>query len=351
MACQRVEALEKKFIDAWPTHLWCDSHVVLAVSAGPDSVAMLRAAVAIKKGGGGRLFVAHLNHALRGAEADADQAWLETLCRRLNAPLESGRTDVAEIAENEGDGWEAAARTARYDFLRGVAERLGARFVAVAHTADDQVETVLHRIVRGTGLAGLAGIPRVRPLAPSVTLVRPLLDVPRHEVLEYLAAIGQDYRTDVSNTDLRWTRNRLRNELLPLLRERYNTDVDSALRRLAAQAIESQQVIADLAAGLAREFVAVESGDQAVAHDCRAANCVQIDRGPLLGQPLPVIREVCKFAWSDANWPQQAMGFDQWQQLAEMLRGEGNRPPINLPGNVRARRDKDLLILERPGLP
>ena len=137
--------------------------------------------MALKKeaSGSGTLYVAHLNHALRGSDADADEAWLKALCQRWNVPLELGRANVSEIAVQHGDGLEAAARTARYDFLRQTAERLGARFVATAHTSDDQVETVLHRLVRGTGLAGLAGIPITRPISPSVTLVRPLLDVRR----------------------------------------------------------------------------------------------------------------------------------------------------------------------------
>jgi tRNA(Ile)-lysidine synthase len=169
-------SLQVEFTDAWSPATWRDSHVVLAVSAGPDSVAMLRAALAIKAraGGRGQLHVAHLNHALRGAESDADAAWLKALCTRLNVPLQIDKADVAEIAARQGDGLEAAARAARYDFLRRTAERLGARFVATAHTADDQAETVLHRTLRGTGLAGLRGIPRVRPLTDHAGQASPL---------------------------------------------------------------------------------------------------------------------------------------------------------------------------------
>ncbi|HEY3393570.1 MAG TPA: tRNA lysidine(34) synthetase TilS, partial [Lacipirellulaceae bacterium] len=152
-------ALEQHIAAAWPVAAWRDSHVVLGVSSGPDSVAMLRAMMSIKAQGGGRgrLFVAHFNHAARGADADADQAWLDALCRRLDVPLETARADTS-IASLTGDGWEASARAARYKFLTHTAEKFGARFVAVAHTANDQVETVLHRILRGTGLAGLAGM-------------------------------------------------------------------------------------------------------------------------------------------------------------------------------------------------
>ncbi len=315
---------------------WCDSHVVLGVSGGPDSVAMLRAMFALKAtiGGRGKLHIAHLNHGMRGEAADADESWLKALCVRLGLPLEAKRTDVAAVATEQGDGWEAAARTARYDFLRQAAERIGARFVATAHTADDQAETVLHRILRGTGIEGLAGMAKARPLSASVALVRPMLNVRRSEIVEYLATIGQDYRTDATNCDTRWTRNRLRHGLLPQLRERYNPQVDAAVTRLAAQAAEAQQLIAGLAAELARDCV--------VAIPTRA----RIDCGKLVGQPPIVVREVFRIAWSQTGWPEQSMGFDQWQQLAA-LAGGLNSQVLNLPGNIRARRDDSFVMLDR----
>jgi tRNA(Ile)-lysidine synthase len=323
---ENQHSLEKQLAECWPTAEWCNSHVVLAASGGPDSVALLRAMVLLKNaaGGRGKLYVAHLNHGLRGSAADADEAWLKALCDRLNLPLNVAKSDVAAIAAEQGDGWEAAARSARYDFLRDVAEQVGARFVATAHTADDQAETVLHRMIRGTGIEGLAGIPKFRPLSRSVVLVRPLLTVQRREVLDYLAAIGQDFRTDATNEDVRWTRNRLRKHLLPQLRELYNPKVGTALMNLAAQANEAQQVIANRAADLVRDGVVVEPKQ------------MRLDCGKLVGEPVIVVREVCKMAWRQSGWPEQSMGYDQWQQLA-----------VNLPGNVRARRADGWVVLNR----
>jgi tRNA(Ile)-lysidine synthase len=331
--------LAAQFEATWPVRSWRDCHVLLAVSAGPDSVAMLRAGLALRSDcpGRGRIFVGHFNHQLRGGDADADEAWLKVLCERLNVPLEVGRADGLARDFEQGDGWEAGARAARYEFLRNTAERLGARFVATAHTADDQVETVLHHIVRGTGLTGLAGIPASRPLTRDVAIVRPLINVCRREVLEYLASIGQDFRTDASNVEPRFTRNRLRHELLPLLRSQYNDDVDGALVRLALQAREAQQVIGELAAELAGECV-VTGRD------------VRIDCRPLRDQPSILIREVCRSAWKAAGWPQQAMGFVQWQQLADLVCGDVDSPSVHLPGNIRVRREASHLILEPPDL-
>src|SRR5438270_6040588 len=123
----RQHELEKRLAESWPVREWCDSHVLLGVSGGPDSVAMLRGMVSLKEthGGAGKLYVAHLNHQMRGTAADEDEAWVRILCERFGVQLAVERTDIAVIAADQGDGWEAAARSARYDFLRRTAERLG----------------------------------------------------------------------------------------------------------------------------------------------------------------------------------------------------------------------------------
>ena len=327
--------LERRLAESWPAPEWCDTHVVLAVSGGADSVAMLRAMAALKTrhGGRGQLYVAHLNHGLRGSAADADEGWLRSLCERLKLMLEIERIDVSAIAAEQGDGWEAAARSARYDFLRTAAERVGGRFVVTAHTASDQVETVVHRVLRGTGIEGLAGMVVARPLTPSISLVRPMLTLTRDDVLKYLTAIRQDFCTDATNQDTQWTRNRLRHELLPHLCERYNQQVDAALLRLAAQAGEAQQVIAELAATLAKKCIDAKSSK------------VKVDCVPLRGQPAIVVREVFKSAWRQACWGEQSMGFDEWQQLAALAAGEGLQM-FNLPGGRRAQRDGQFVVVD-----
>jgi tRNA(Ile)-lysidine synthase len=259
---------------------------------------------------------------------------LRGLCARLDVPLEVERAGVTAIAAEQGDGLEAAARAARYDFLQQVAERIGARYVATAHTADDQVETVLHRVLRGTGIDGLAGIRKARPLTASVALVRPMLGLSRANVIEYLDAMGQDYCTDATNSDLQWTRNRLRHELLPLLRERYNTQVDAAITRLAAQADDTQQLISELAGRLATSVVQGDSKQ------------MRIDCQELAGQPPIFVREVIKTAWQLAGWKEQAMGFHEWQLLARLAASD-EAPVLNFPGNIRARREGAVLLLER----
>ena len=240
--------------------------VVVGVSGGPDSVALLLALHELSTHGEGPArtahlaiapAVAHLNHGLRPGAADEDQAFVEDLARRLGLPCEVGRTEVRAEAESLGVGIEEAARRARRSFLAGVARRRGARWVALAHHADDRAETVLFHILRGTGVEGLAALGPRAPLLPQegIEIVRPLIDVPRRLILGYLESCGQAYREDETNRTDAHTRNRLRNELLPLLRNEFNPQVDDALLRLADQAAAAGDVLADALDAVWRQIV------------------------------------------------------------------------------------------------
>lgn len=325
----------------WPADQWTGVHVVLAVSGGADSVALLRAMLELKQqhGGLGQLHAAHLNHGLRLAEADYDQHWVAELCQSLGVQFWSGRTEIT--APDTREGWEAAARSARYEFLTRTAEQIGARFVVTAHTADDQAETVLHRIMRGTGIEGLAGIPLSRSLSPSVTLIRPMLGVKRAEVVSFLEELEQGFCTDSSNASSRFTRNWLRNDLLPQIRDRVNPEVDDALLRLSQQARETQQEIADRADRLI-EMHAQFTED---ANNSRSGE-LSIECGSLRDEAMVVVRELCKRAWQRSGWPLRDMGYDQWQQLAQLaLSADGLA--VMLPGGVRAEASGGFLVLRR----
>jgi len=329
-----IHPLEIGLAEAWSPAAWQDVSVVLAVLGGADSMAMLRGMARLKTAGAGRLLVGHLHHGLRGQEADDDARLVEQTCRELGLPLEIGTADVAARAEVERDGIEAAARGARYDFLEATAERFGARYIAIAHTADDQAETILHRIVRGTGLAGLAGIPRCRRLSAATTVIRPLLAFRRAELVEYLASLGQPYREDASNDDLGMTRNRIRHELLPALRADYNSNVTEALVRLGRLAGEAQGIIDILADDLLDRGISLGRSGAVVA-DCAV----------LGDEPRYLVREVLKAVWQRNDWPQQAMGFAEWDDVAEMLLGDSVRAKRVFPGGVVAARQRDRLVL------
>jgi tRNA(Ile)-lysidine synthase len=336
MTHQPVPKLIERLVAAWSPSQWSDLTVLVAVSGGADSVALLRALVESRRRGPGRIVVAHFHHGLRGKAAGDDARFTADLAQQLELPCELGQADAGAFDRAGGDGVEAAARRARYEFLRQTAGRVGARYVATGHTADDQAETILQRILRGTGVAGLAGIPVVRLLSPELTIVRPILSVRRDEVLAYLAARDQPFCSDATNNEPRFTRNRIRHDLLPHLADHYNPAVIDALLRMGRLAGEAHGVIAALAAELADRCVAP------VEH-----RGVRIDPVPLADQPDYVVREVLIAAWRSQGWTEQDMGLAEWEGLLEiLLRGA---PARTLPGGIQAQMEAGRLVLA-PGI-
>jgi tRNA(Ile)-lysidine synthase len=297
--------------------------LVVAVSGGPDSVALLRALREAR--GVGPLVVAHLNHQLRGSESDGDEAFVRELCAGLSLDCRCQRIDVRAVAEARRENLEAVARRLRYEWLTDVAGETGAGWVATGHTADDQAETVLHRLLRGTGLKGLRGIAPRRDLAPGVALVRPLLATTRAEVMTYLNAIGQSYRQDSTNLDPALTRNRIRHRLLPLLAAEYNPEIVAGLAHLAEQAEEVY------AAEEARAHALL-----AAAELPRAGALLVFDADQLVAAPRQRLREMFRLVWEREGWPVAAMGFDAWERVAAVALGE--TAAADLPGGAHVRR-------------
>lgn len=335
--------VEQQLASSWPPQRWRDLTVLLAVSGGSDSVALLRAAISLKTGGDGRLVVAHFNHRLRPGQSDQDQQFVANLCGKFGIACEIGQMPQAAWEHATGDGIEAAARAARYTFLEQTAARLGARYVVTGHTADDQAETILHRILRGTGLAGLAGMRRARPLGP-VTLLRPLLDFRRVALLEYLAQLGQDYRDDSSNHDPHFTRNRIRQQLLPELAAQFNPAVVDALLRLGLLAGEVQELVDQLVEDLWRGSVAESP-----------SGWMEVRAIPLAGRQPYLVRQLLIAVWQRRQWPLQAMGLSQWNLLADMLFSIGKPAAATprkqiFPGAIVAEVVGDTLRLTPPSM-
>ena len=310
--------------------------VLVAVSGGADSVALLRGLHELRDDLKLSLHVAHLDHQLRGQAAREDADWVERLCHRLVVPCTIDRADIAGIAQQSARGIEETARDERYRFLEETARARDCRIIALAHTANDQAETILHHILRGTGLAGLSGIPRDRALDSGIRLIRPLLGVERNVVLDYLKQHGQDFREDESNRDEAYTRNRLRHRLLPLLAEQYNPHISESLRRLGEQASQAQSALEVLAADLLERVLDSTSTDE-----CR------LKWQPLAGVPRHLIREALSQLWRQQNWPRQKMGFEQWDALAEIALSGG---AASFPGKIDVRREGRWLVLSLESL-
>ena len=272
-----------------------DRRVIVAVSGGGDSVALLR--LLLEPAGAPRILsVAHMDHGARPDSA-ADAAWVRGLAGRLEVPF-----DLGHWAPTRRGHFETDARRARYAWLAETARARGATAVVTAHTKDDQAETVLHRIVRGTGLRGLAGMSPRRSLCEGVDLVRPLLDTDRAELRAYLAGIGQVYREDSTNSDLTRTRARLRHDLIPKLERDYNPEVVDALARLGrmAREVEHERDV-EIAAALAERMTRTEGGGLRLRLD-----------GLSTGRRAEMLRA----AWRLQGWPQREMSERRWMRLA-----------------------------------
>jgi len=229
--------------------------VILAcVSGGADSMCLLHLLLALSERGGFSVAAAHYNHRLRGAESDGDEAFVRDFCAARGVPLFTGSGDTAAEAARTGRGIEETARSLRYAFFRGAAEKACASRIATAHTADDNAETMLLHFARGAGLRGLCGIPPVRG-----GIVRPLLTVTRAEVDEYLAENAVPHREDSSNAGDDYARNRIRHAVVPVLR-----GINPAFSENAAASAELLRSDEAYLASLADAFIAGSCADGSV---------------------------------------------------------------------------------------
>lgn len=325
----RVAAAFAELVGARPTI------GVVAISGGPDSVALAHLALQLSQQGVFRKVVlAHLNHQLRGDDSDADEVFVHSLAEHWGLPVVSERIDVAGRAV--GRNLEQTAREIRYAWLADVARAETADWVATGHTADDQAETVLHHVLRGSGLAGLAGIAARMSLAAEVVLIRPLLKLARAEVHAYLNERNLSSRVDSSNADTSLTRNRLRHVVLPLVRETVNPAVVDALTRLAEQARETQAEIDDIGG---RHLSALEKP--------RAGDMVILGRPELAALPDFWIREVFRAVWKREGWPMGEMTSSDWRILPRLVFGDP--PAHDFPGPVHVRVQRHVVQLSFPG--
>lgn len=268
--------------------------MVVGASGGPDSTALVHVLASLAGELGIRVHVAYFDHGLR-QDASEDASLVAELSSTLGLPYHVGHGDTRAHANAERCSLEDAARRLRYTFLVGVARAQGAEAVATGHTLDDQAETVLMRLLRGSGLRGLAGIPPVRR-HDGVRLIRPLLETPRMEVMAYLERHGLRWREDPTNRDLTFLRNRVRTVLLPVL-EGYNPHVRQALARLATLLREDADALDELAAARIGEVLR------------REGDAIRIAREDLERFPVAVQRRALREAirWLRGN--DRGVGF------------------------------------------
>ncbi len=228
--------------------------VLLGISGGADSIAMLRVLHNLMAELNFRIAVAHLNHGIRHNDADKDMEFVKALCGELQVPFYTETVNVPARAERDSLSIEMAAREERYEFFQRAAEYFNTGLLATAHTADDQAETVLLKLIRGSGIEGLSGI-ALYSNRNGLKLIRPLLEISRAEIESYLNTIGQHWRNDLSNDDTKYLRNKVRHELLPWIKENLNPAIKETLCRTANILAEENKWLNNLTAQKTAELI------------------------------------------------------------------------------------------------
>ena len=296
------------------------TRVLVALSGGPDSVALLTLLQLLAADLGCDLAgAAHLNHGLRGQAADEDEAFCRRLASAYGLPIDVETADVGRIARESHTSVEHAAHDARYAFFARAAGRLRADCIAVGHTRDDQAETFLLRLIRGAGPRGLGGI---HPRAGAV--VRPLMECGRAELQAFLRTRGIEFREDATNADVSILRNRVRHELIPALRARFSPRVVEVLDREATIAREDAALLGETALAAAGRLIA------------RTPAGIEISAAALAAEPPAIARRVVRAA-QEAVSGGRFIGFEAVQALLEFA-ASGAEGPLDLPGHRVARR-------------
>jgi tRNA(Ile)-lysidine synthase len=305
--------------------------VAVAVSAGADSVALLRLLLELQMELGIVLSIAHFHHQIRGAEADADQQFVADLAERYQLELHLGSADVPAYARAQKLSSESAARALRHRWFHDLVQQGLAGKIATAHTLDDQAETVLMRILRGTGVRGLAGI---APEQKEKFMVRPLLGITRAEIETYLNSLDQSWRNDSSNLDLAHTRNRVRHTLLPLLEKEFNPAIRETLGELAILArLEEQYWNHELDAVLPRLIRYGKPTRSGRSASGDASRTLALDIKALQGLADVVLYMVLHRTAERLGVP---LEFKHIQLLADGLRRPAAAARLSLPNGLRA---------------
>jgi tRNA(Ile)-lysidine synthase len=307
-----------------------DARVLVALSGGPDSVALVHLLLELQASGDLTVVgLAHFNHQLRGVDADADEAFCRAMAKTMDLPIEVGRADVATAARAAGRSIEDLARELRYAFFGQVADRMGADAIALGHSLDDQAETFLLRLIRGAGSRGLAAI-----LPRAGRVIRPLLGISRAELRQYAADRSLAFCNDATNADLSIPRNRVRHELIPYLEREFSPGISRVLAREAELARQDEDHLQAEAIDFAGSIVLRRTGGK-----------TELDAAALRSLPLALAARVARHALS-LQAPGHFIAYDHVDRLLQCA-GGADGEAVDLPGQ-RAVRRGDVIALGPP---
>lgn len=300
--------------------------IIVALSGGADSCALLDILMNLKNMSL-NLIAVHINHCLRGKDSDADEDFVRNLSRSYGIPFESCRIDVADIAKEQGLNLEDAGRRARMKFLEEMRIKYHAKVVALAHHSDDQAETILMRLLRGSGSTGLSGMTYCNG-----SLVRPLLEVTRAEIISHIESSGLAYREDVTNLDTDFLRNRIRHELIPLLCE-YNPNIQKRLN-ITGNVLADESIMLDkLAEELLVKTATFES------------NKIRLELKLITEEPTALKRRLFRLTLERLAGNLNDFSYLHIEALLNMLESLKPNSQLNLPHGITAVKQYETIIL------
>jgi len=317
-----INQLQQKVLDTIVTNHLIEQGdvVVVGVSGGPDSICLLHILHNLSEHLKIKIHAIHVNHMLRAEEAPIDEAYTATMCKQLEIPLSVVHVDVAAMAKRLGKSVEEAGREARYGEFEKYADNVGAAKIAVAHNRNDQAETVMMHIIRGTGTAGLAGMEYKRG-----SVIRPLLQINRSEIEQYCEAAKLSPRTDSSNMKSDYTRNRVRLGLFPFIRDSFGTDMVESLCRLSMHASEDNKYL---------EQCALEAFNVSLVTKSKGKISMKVEQLQKLHPAI--LSRVLKLAVFEAAGNVNGIGSVHYQALSELVAKGNTGARSELPGGLNA---------------
>ncbi|MFH1479599.1 MAG: tRNA lysidine(34) synthetase TilS [Candidatus Omnitrophota bacterium] len=309
--------------------------VLLGLSGGADSVALLNILSELKKEYSLYVYVAHLDHKFRGKESRGDRIFCEGLAKEMNFEFYYDEIDVPKIAKDKGLSSEEAARSVRYDFFKNICKRHDIKKIAVAHTKDDQAETVLMRMIRGSGMSGLGGMNPVKKI-DSFFIIRPLIEASRVQVEDFLGTNKLRYRHDSSNDSVVFTRNKIRKELIPYLEKNFNSNIKEVLSNMA----ENLRV--------ENEFFERYSTRKRKGMSKRiSASEIHIDIKKFRRQPDALKKRILRSALQETKGDLRRFTYQHWKELELLINERPTNSIVDLPGGIDVIKSKKEIIIKK----
>ncbi|MBU2591350.1 MAG: tRNA lysidine(34) synthetase TilS [Nitrospinae bacterium] len=292
--------------------------VLVALSGGADSIALLNLLNTLSGEFNISLAIAHLNHSIRGDEADRDEEFVKRVGGQMGVETFTDKIDVPKYQNEHGLSVETAAREVRYKFLQRIAKKIGAGRIATGHSAEDQAETVLMRLLRGSGAGGLSGIPVVRG-----KIIRPLIDVRRHQIIELLRGQGIEYIDDSTNLDLSMTRNRLRHDLIPKLIQDYNPNI-----------VETLNSTASLSRGEDDYLETIVSEEIKRVTQAEGAGFVEFNLASFTPLHIAIRRRLIRRGIEDVRGSLLGIGYSHIEEILTLIDWSDSPKSIDLPADI-----------------